>query len=204
MSGDNVLDFDATVARLAVEGVPVCAIARATVKQADVIRDILDQAIRTGTIAEIPKQDWPGLSSNTSRLPALKQLPLPSDEQFHLQIVRTFHVTRLHARLLAVLLRRPEATKEMLHAAAENNGEVKSDGEHTDKKIVDVVICHLRKRLAPYSIEIKTLWAVGYCIDPQVRARALKMLEQPLENVVVLEGRDLVVEPVPEPVAGAA
>lgn len=45
--------------------------------------------------------------------------------------------------------------------------------EERDPKIVDVFICRLRKKLAPFGAEIATLWARGYQLKDRARWRAL-------------------------------
>jgi hypothetical protein len=42
---------------------------------------------------------------------------------------------------------------------------------------VDVVICHLRKRLKPYELHIETSWACGYFMEPVEQKKALTLLE---------------------------
>lgn len=45
-----------------------------------------------------------------------------------------------------------------------------------DPKIVDVIICKLRKKLDPYSIEIETIHGVGYRMLPAARQAAHSLI----------------------------
>ncbi|EKS37786.1 helix-turn-helix domain-containing protein [Afipia clevelandensis] len=42
-----------------------------------------------------------------------------------------------------------------------------SNGNATDRDLVKVYICKLRKKLKPYGIEIKTVWGEGYELTPE-------------------------------------
>lgn len=168
------IDFNATVARLAVEGVPVFAIARATQHPNEDVSASLKQSISAGIIVELPKADWNPKDTIAGRNPSYKHRII-TDEQYLSSIVRCFKLTKLQARMFAVLLRRNEATKEMLHAVVEANREAHNK-EETEKKIVDVVICNLRKRLTPQGITIQTIWSCGYCLTAEMRNKALEIL----------------------------
>lgn len=76
--------------------------------------------------------------------------------------------------MLALMLKRDEVTKPQLHAVIEAN---RPPGkEITEIKMVDVMICKLRKKLAVYSVAIQTMWGVGYFISRADRDRAIKVL----------------------------
>jgi DNA-binding response OmpR family regulator len=78
-------------------------------------------------------------------------------------------LTYQEARLVGCLLQRPVATKDALMATLYRN-----DGrEEADIKIIDVFICKARKKLAPFGIEIRTVWGQGYMIDETTRRRVL-------------------------------
>lgn len=163
-----------TMAGLADEGVPIAAIARALKTPSADVREVLHDAAAAGKIFAVPKEDWPPSSRRDEREPALIT-NLPDGEKFIMDCVRTFRVTRLQARLLSVLIRRPEATKQMLHQVVEQSRDPTK--ESTDMKIVDVVICHLRKRLKPFALDIETIWSCGYCMSADTRRRAVQMLQ---------------------------
>ena len=73
------------------------------------------------------------------------------------------------ARFLSVLLTRPEvATREMFYASIYQQ----QDTVH-DPKIIDVIICNLRRKLTPRGIEIETSWGRGYWLVDQAKAKEL-------------------------------
>ena len=81
---------------------------------------------------------------------------------------------------MGVLLRRDEVEKETLHGVIEQQRMTRMsqpyDYAPTDPKMVDVIICKLRKRLKPHNVEIKTLWGRGYFIDRDNRKVALEII----------------------------
>lgn len=170
--------------RLADEGVPVAAIARASQLPSDEVREHLQDALAAGTILEVPNNDWPVDSRRATRAPCTPAEKL-DDTHLTMSCIRLFKITGLQAAMLSVLLRRPEVTKEVLHQVIEQRrGQNK---EQTDPKMVDVVICHLRKKMKVFGIEIHTIWAKGYCMEAPMRASALKMIQdfrnQPVERL---------------------
>ncbi|MEO0449078.1 MAG: helix-turn-helix domain-containing protein [Pseudomonadota bacterium] len=54
-------------------------------------------------------------------------------------------------------------TKEALLEARRQDSLSMNDGVKI--KIVDVIICKIRKKLKPYGIEIKTIWGCGYQME---------------------------------------
>ena len=170
-----IVTVEQAAVRLADEGIPVRAIARSLKTPSDEIYDILKEAILTGTLLELPVDDWPPGSKRNKRA-ALQGTPLEDDETFQFACARVFKVTRLEIALLSVLLKRSQATKEQLHSAAKQSraGEPQED---TEPKLVDVVICHMRKKLKPLGIAIETVWGIGYLITAAHRTLALDMLQ---------------------------
>lgn len=76
--------------------------------------------------------------------------------------------------MLALMLKRDEVTKEQLHAVIEN---ARPPGrEITEIKMVDVMICKLRKKIKVHEIEVKTMWGLGYYIARVHRDRAISLL----------------------------
>jgi DNA-binding response OmpR family regulator len=162
--------------RLADEGIPVRAIARATSIPSDEVYSLLRDALASGTIVELPKDDWPPGSRRSART-AFNGTPFDDDEALKFACARFFKVTRLEAAILGVLLKRSEVTKTQLHLVIEQNRP--SEGrEETDPKMVDVVICHLRKKLKPHELSITTVWGIGYLMPVQDRDKAVVLLNQ--------------------------
>lgn len=75
----------------------------------------------------------------------------------------SFGLTPKQARVLGVLMKRNVATKETIVAAL--YGHISCDREIPGQKIVDVFICHMRKKLATFGIQIKTVWGDGYALS---------------------------------------
>jgi DNA-binding response OmpR family regulator len=77
-------------------------------------------------------------------------------------------LTTQEARLIEALYGTPMglvATKERLHAALSDEIE-----PETDIKLVDVIVCKVRRKLAGHGMEIVTHWGRGYSLAPQTRA----------------------------------
>jgi len=166
--------------RLADDGVPVRVIARGLNIPSDEIREALEEAILTGDILEIPRDDWPPGTKRLNRQPGFNSKE--SDADVVVACQRAMKLTRLEANILAVLIRAPQASKEVLHHTVEQQRQNRSsrpdNPEPTDPKIVDVVICKLRKRLREFKVEIKTIWGHGYYMDDASRAQARIVMAQ--------------------------
>ena len=160
--------------RLADEGVPVRALARVFKYSTDAIREAVNEAIYKGRIVQMPKDDWPVGQSRDDRMPSFIRANRMDDENLVFACIRLFKVTRLQASLLAILINRNEVSKDTMHQIIESR---RAPGkEETDPKMVDVVICHLRKRLKPFNLKINTLWACGYYMEPVQRKEILEMV----------------------------
>lgn len=84
-----------------------------------------------------------------------------------------FDLTRIEARALLQLLGQPHAAREELHAAIIGNGIAT-----TQIKLVDVVVCRLRKKLVPHGIKINTIRGFGFSIEAATRDRIRKLLSE--------------------------
>jgi len=160
--------------RLADEGIPVRAIARAVKVPSEDIYEALRDALASGAILEVPKDDWP-IGSRRSDRTAFNGTPLEDEDNLKVACARLFRVTRLEAAIMVVLLKRSEATKAQLHLVIEQN-RPNENREETDPKMVDVVICHLRKKLKRHDLLIDTIWGIGYLISAPHRERATALL----------------------------
>jgi DNA-binding response OmpR family regulator len=166
--------------RLADEGIPVRAIARSLKTPSDEIYEILHDAIATGLLLEMPKDDWPVGSSRANRI-SFNGSPLEDEEAFMFACARAFKVTKLEVAVLTILLKRAQATKEQLHHAIKQS-RPGAEREEIDPKIVDVVICHLRKKLKDQQVQIQTVWGIGYLISLTDRERAVALLNNALQQ----------------------
>jgi DNA-binding response OmpR family regulator len=173
------------VVRFADEGVPIACIARSFKEPAETIRLVLTEAKEAGTLIEMPKEDWPPTARRADRLP--QHANKLDDNELRDLCVRVLRVTVLQGAILVLLLRRGEATKTMFHHVIEQQRATRQNQpdkimEETDIKMVDVVMCNLRKKLAVAMDEvdgkqiIKTLWSRGYFLPKPMRDKIFKML----------------------------
>jgi two-component system cell cycle response regulator CtrA len=77
-------------------------------------------------------------------------------------------LTATEQRILARLMVSENATKDQLLDAVIDS---RLEQDAPEMKIVDVYICKLRKKLVPWSLEITTLWGIGYALPPASRDR---------------------------------
>jgi len=166
--------YAALAERFADEGVPLRAIARALKQSTDAVRLAVEEAVYKGKIVAVPRDDWPVGSPRDARSPSVARAYKVDDENLVFSCIRLFKVTRLQASLLAVLINRSEVSRDTLHQIIESRRP--AGKEETNPKMVDVVICNLRKRLKPFSLSVKTLWACGYFIEPAQRREILEMV----------------------------
>ncbi len=179
--------LEPVIVRLAHEGVPVRAIARATKVESADIRLLLAEAVDTGQIVSVPRDDWPPQVARDQRVPEYSKGTL-DEAHLILNIVRLFAVTQQEARILLVLIKRREATRNMLHGVIESRRP--HPKTETEPKIVDVVICKLRKKLKAFDLSIVTVWSCGYFMIPEHRQKALGMLNTYLEDAQAVKIED--------------
>ena len=86
-----------------------------------------------------------------------------------------WRLTALEAQMFAMLLKRELVSKAGLMTALYGD-RVMHDAPQP--KIVDVLICKLRQKLAPFDISILTIWAQGYRLRPEDRARLRGNIEE--------------------------
>ena len=165
--------FDVAIA-LADEGVPVRAIARATKTPGENVYEILKSAIGQGLLLEIPRDDWPSRSTRRDRTQADNILFSTDQPTIRIVCSTCFKFTPLESTVFVTTLRRSAATREHIHHAIEQNRNPAD--EITDQKMVDVVMCRIRKKLKPFDIKIDTVWGVGYVIKQEYRDRAIEII----------------------------
>lgn len=172
----TVISSEDVAIRLADEGIPVRAIARAIKVAGDDVYELLRNALYQGKIIALPKDDWPPGSPRANRLKADHDI-LNDEEQVKFLCSVKFKTTRLQSALLATILKRQQVSKQTLHDVIEHTRLLYgTHKEPTDQKMVDVMVCHLRKKLKPFSFGILTVWGTGYRMDPAHREAALIML----------------------------
>jgi hypothetical protein len=188
-------DLVGFVVRAGAEGVPINAIARAMQVPYAKVLLYLQRAKKLGAISEIPKADWPP-AENERRPTAARTLaavksrgPKPPTsanrppEELEFLSRHIFHLTNLEAGFLVVLLRCLFAEKDKLHAVIELQRATRPlrplQQEVTDPKMVDVMICKLRKKMnaVDLSFVIRTSWGKGYFLDQHVKDAIYRMLD---------------------------
>lgn len=160
--------------RMADEGVPLRAIARAVQIPSDDLRLIFQEAKDAGTLLDLPCEDWPVGSNRSSRSQAVATIASTPDEMLDLYVAHVFGATRLEAGILIPLLKRPEARRESIHDFIESRRT--GADVATEIKMVDVVVHKLRKKLAKFGVKIVTIWGWGYKMEPDDRKKAIDML----------------------------
>jgi len=79
-------------------------------------------------------------------------------------------LSKSEARLFAALMAGPMVTNPGMMIAVYNwENEV-------DPKIIAVMVCKMRKKIAPFGIKITTVWGRGYAIDPESKRVVRRML----------------------------
>lgn len=163
--------------RMANEGIPVLAIARSLAVASADIFEHLNEAKDAGEIFDVPSNDWP------PKGPRHQMFKTKLSETEMMFICRqTFSLTPLQSAFMATLLRNERVDKAKLHTVIENQRRARwtkeqpDEKEPTEPKMVDVIICHLRKklRIVNRDIEIKTDWGTGYYMVPEVREMVMR------------------------------
>lgn len=170
----KVVSLEDAMVSLADEGVPLRAIARATHTPSEDVYEVLKEAMQDGSLIELPQSDWPPGSLRRSRKQPGQSLLNLDDHTLRIACAKVFQMTRLQAAVFVAILRRPEITKDQVHTAIEATRSPTSDP--TDQKMIDVVICHIRKKTKDHGIALKTIWGQGYALPNAEREKALALL----------------------------
>lgn len=176
-------DQTTVVTRAANEGIPIAAIARVIQQPFDMISEALRFALARGQIGSMPRPDWPPAAKWSERLPTSPRSANPEDVEFACR--KVFRLTSLEAGFMMVLLRYECADKERLHNVIEQQRQARaqmpSTTELTDPKMVDVMICKLRKKLKNVAEEfvVVTSWGKGYYFEPAVKQKIYAMIGGP-------------------------
>lgn len=169
-----------TAINAANEGIPVAAIARIVNIPLDETYALLKDAKERGAIAELPRADWPPGTRINDRMPSV---PLPSDQDLAFLCGKAFKLTALEAGFLVALLKNRQVEKGRLHGIVEHQRNTRPNQpdhmEATDPKMVDVMICKLRKKLKTVDakLKIETIWGSGYYIEADMKPRIIAHLD---------------------------
>lgn len=148
--------------RLADEGVPLRAIARAVDVPSESLRDQLYKARDDGRLIELPKEDWPPGFPRDERALQLSRLMNRNRIEVAGAVRQLFTLTATEARVLLILV-------QSLRVARLRMGM----GE-----TLDVHIHHLRTKLKPHKIRIETIWAYGYQLSAADRQAITALILQ--------------------------
>ena len=165
----GLLPIESIAVRLADEGVPLRAIARATGTPSDQLRDNLREAKANGTLVDLPKEDWPPGFPRDQRALQLSRMVVEDREAVSLAMQQVFHLTATEAGILMTLLQNPTVPKTRINMV---------------HRTIDVHICRIRQRLEPFAIGVATIWGYGYQLDADSRRRIMELIllhvEKPL------------------------
>jgi len=156
-----------TIINLAYEGVPQRAIARALQLPANEVGEVVADAVARGIIVRPSESEWP----QGSRAPRHPSFAGPPVDEATLLIAATqsLALTKTQAALFLALVRRKFCTNEILHGIIDSRRRTHSTS--TDRKIVGVMICSIRKRLrGRYTIQ--TVQGSGYFMPDDDRRQA--------------------------------
>lgn len=149
--------------RLADEGVPLRAIARATSTPSDEIREQLHTAIDNGALLDLPREDWPPGFPRDQRALQLSRMMMKDRATVALALRRLFGLTATQGALLLTLLQSERVSKDRL------------GGTHRG---IDVHVCNLRRQLDEFGIELETLHGYGYQLSANARQKITDMIVQ--------------------------
>jgi hypothetical protein len=147
--------------RLADEGVPLRAIARATKIPSEELRTALEEARDDGRLIELPRDDWPPGFPRDQRALQLSRMLSEDQNALVFSVQKIFHFSPAEAALLLALVQNVQVSK------------TRNDMAY---KSIDVYICRMRRALEPFEVEIRTLWGYGYQIPMLHRRKIMEMI----------------------------
>ena len=163
--------------RMADEGIPIGAIGRIIRMPFADTAELLHEELAYGHITEMPRADWPPGVKVHSHTPTIPITRKTSNADIEIVCRKLFKLTNLEAGFIVLLLKVEHVTKKQLHHVIETQRLQRpsrpDNMEMTDEKMVDVMICKLRKKLKLVDGEflITTLWGGGYFIEVPVKEK---------------------------------
>lgn len=151
--------------RLADEGVPLRAIARAIKMSSVMVRERLRLAQAAGQLLDLPRDDWPPGFPRDQRALQLSRLVTENRDQLLVAMQQIFGLTPTEISLLLVLVQHPSLLRDRINDAMPS-------------RTVNVHMCAIRKRLEPYGIHITTLWGHGYQFSNKDRRKMMELILQ--------------------------
>lgn len=156
----SLLPIDVAV-RLADEGVPLRAIARATKIPSNDLREQLHEAQTTGRLLDLPRDDWPPGFPRDQRALQLSRLVCENREAVLLAVQQVFGLTLTQAQLLMALVQSPAVSRTWNDKSA---------------RTMDVHVYNIRQRLNVFAIEIYTLWGFGFRLLSADRHKVMSLI----------------------------
>jgi len=149
--------------RLADEGVPLRAIARAIKLSSEAVRERLRMAQAAGRLLDLPREDWPPGFPRDQRALQLSRLVTENRDQLLIAMQQVFGLTPTEIELLLLLVQHPTLFTDRISNVMTS-------------RTVYVHVCAIRKRLEPYGIEIETLWGHGYQFSGEDRHKMMDII----------------------------
>ena len=104
--------------RLADEGVPLRAIARAIRIPSTTLREQLHEARSAGRLLDLPRDDWPPGFPRDQRALQLSRMVMANRDQLLVAMQQLFHLPPIGTNLLLVLMQHPVLLKERMDSMA--------------------------------------------------------------------------------------
>lgn len=161
-------EHDKTIVGLAIEGVPIRAIARALRQPSEDVQELLQDAKENGEIVVLPKFDWPPGSSRENRIQTALSVRLEDLEAFRVPLQRVFGLTPQQARFLAALVCRREVERSVLRSI------IGAAHPHTVKQVASRV----RTALAQHGLGFQTIHEHGYGMSRATADQILVVMKQ--------------------------
>jgi Transcriptional regulatory protein, C terminal len=168
MLGMPAVDF---AVRLADEGVPLRAIARASNIPSDDLRLHLQEAQLDGRLLTLPRDDWPPGFPRDQRALQLSRMASENKDVLFIAVQQIFRLWLSEVPILLALVQHTQMSKKRSDMA---------------EKTVDVHICRMRKQLKPFEVKIKTLWGYGYQMSAGHRRRTMDIILKHVATAPVL------------------
>lgn len=147
--------------RLADEGVPLRAIARATNIPSTTIYQALIEAIQDGRLLDLPRDDWPPGCPRDQRALQLSRLVAENRDMLLLAVRGLFDITPTQARLLLMLVQHELVPRERI-GIPDNS--------------FDVQLVYIRRALLRFRLRLITLWGYGYQLSGKDRQAAMELI----------------------------
>lgn len=80
----------------------------------------------------------------------------------HIEPPRHWKLTPLQTRLFQCIAARDVADKHFIWFSLYGD---RHDDEVPEEKIVDVLVCNIRKKVKPFGVNIETVWGRGYSLQ---------------------------------------